>query len=977
VRFATQDCSAQSLQVMQFAIQAAREVVHFFVALCYYSGQIGMQLLSLIMTTNPQPIVHQIMFYLNQILAQFRQFFSTLGDLLYKMVMETGKLGQFLRDMVTAVCRFLRDVFQSVVKPFICFLKEVIMGILDAFETLLDGISVVFGGLGDFKDSVADTRAKLDERFNCDLENPFQCDALFDNNESLPSSLPMPTRCWVGYQPAVGDQHGLGCAASDTCMDDDGTFKACAACSGDVDMDRFGCDSLTKLCRCHTFPVGQTQCSSHRECLLPDTECGFVDAYLKPSFGNVPCARCSAQPLCLLTSSSIGQCVCLLRPTPTQVCSAVYAAQRVSPDPTQLCLVSLGLGIASSSTYSANWQDLASTPCAQLNGAQTWCLSVWQNSANSYMVVGLALLSSGSSRRLLGLESFVLATNASQWDRAHEPCRSLMASTPTSLLEKHVASECERWRSVGERAILLFNLSDADAVQFTTYLGVAESPGLSLRVLLFLAKHADWAQPLLVVTRRLWHRFLPALNASAIVIQNLVAASSDDKAPLLQRAVQDLLPWFATSSAMKSPTNATKSKSNASTTPRRLLSTWKDDLQAVRTFSVDIADGRVANLPPNIAASWNTGPFSWPPDYDYHTNQTCLAASIAYNITFYAMQSTIAFYTKTGPARPAINRTLAEALPQLPKAWTTLPTPPDEMQVVSFFRSRLNALLGIDLSVIKHYTSSSYNTPSQLSQDLSSLINCDFVAVQHCTKQRRSLWWGAILVAVAFLVLSLVARFAGLPFVDYALLVAYVPFTLWYVFGYSMTCLPLVPTCIADELLDVLQKLLPVSLAWPTQLQRWPGCLDGTQNPSFPSIAPASKDCFVSCTSPPFSFRTWEDSAAWLLCEVGLCSSDLVTNTWQPAVDRLAPSLPSWLVDAVHLDRLADALARKQPFLAWDDMRNAQTICFVFTLFNLVPFVLGAVLVLVTAFAAAALALALVQFLVNCLLIVFVFAHSR
>jgi len=80
-----QQCSAQSLEVMQFAIQAAREVIHFFVTLCYYSGQIGMQLLSLIMTTDPAPIIHQIMFYLTQILAQFRQFFSTLGDLLYKV----------------------------------------------------------------------------------------------------------------------------------------------------------------------------------------------------------------------------------------------------------------------------------------------------------------------------------------------------------------------------------------------------------------------------------------------------------------------------------------------------------------------------------------------------------------------------------------------------------------------------------------------------------------------------------------------------------------------------------------------------------------------------------------------------------------------------------------------------------------------------------------------------------------------------
>lgn len=154
---------------------------------------------------------------------------------------------------------------------------------------------MVFSGLGDFRDNIQTIRTDIGDRLSCDVESPFQCKSLFNNDEDLPSSLPMPTRCWVGYKPAVGQQGGFGCSNSDTCMDDDGSLRVCASCSGDVDMDRFGCDSLTKLCRCHTFPIGQTQCSSHRECLLPTTECGFVDAYLKPSFGNVPCSRCSSQ----------------------------------------------------------------------------------------------------------------------------------------------------------------------------------------------------------------------------------------------------------------------------------------------------------------------------------------------------------------------------------------------------------------------------------------------------------------------------------------------------------------------------------------------------------------------------------------------------------------------------------------------------------------------------------------------------------
>ena len=947
---------------MQIAIQVARGVVHFFVTLCYYSGQIGMQILSLIATTNPTPVIHQIMGYVSLLLAQFNQFFAMLGDLLYKMVMETGQLGQFIKNTVVDICNFLNQVFLYVVKPLICVIKETIMVILNAFDILLGGISVVFGGLGDFRDSIQTIRADLGDRLRCDGDSPFQCNGLFDNDEDLPSSLPMPTRCWVGYQPAVGEQGGFGCSASDTCMDDDGSLRACAACSGDVDMDRFGCDSLTKLCRCHTFPVGQTQCSSHRECLLPTTECGFVDAYLKPSFGNVPCARCSETPQCLVTSSSTGVCICLLRPTPTQFCAATYHAQRVTPDPTQLCLVSIGLSISTSSTYSANWQDLASTPCAMLNGAQTWCLSVWVNSANSFMVVGLSLL---SGRRLLSINDHF--SNTSLWTRAQEPCRSLMQHRDQlSILERHAAGECERWRLIGERAILHFNLT-ADPIQFTSYLGMAESSGLSLQVLLFVFKHADWAQPLLVVARRMWHQAVPFLNASKRLFQRYSPGTSSASTLL------DLLPWTNNPRVQTIRPNSTHSS-------RRLLN-WKDNLQAVQTFSIDIANGNIANLAPNLAASWSTGPFSWPPDYNYHANQTCLAASIAYNITFLAMQSTVAFYTHAGPARPVIANTLAEALPHFP-AWVDLHKLPSEPQIVSFFRAQLQALLGIDLAVIKQYASSTSSAPSQLSTDLLALIQCDFVAVQHCNKQRRSLWWGGIVVALGFVAISLLARFMGVPFVDYALVMTYVPFTLWYVFGYSMNCMPLVPTCLASELLDITQRLLPTSISWPVQLQQWPGCVDGVPSSLLPTslIRPGTADCFIPCTSAPFSYLTWEDSVAWLSCELGFCSQGhVISDTWQPPVDSFVStlSLPSWLRDFIRLDRLVDAMQRKLPFVDWQDMKDAQRICFAFTIFNLVPLLVVSVLLVAAALSVVALAVALAQLTLNCLLVVFVFSHSR
>jgi len=529
-RRTAQECSAQSLEMFQMAIGAVRKVVHFFVKIVYYMTEIGMNILSLVMTADPNPIVKQIMTNFTALLNEFRQFFVTMGDTLYKMIMETGQLGKFIRDMVIAICEFLKLLVGSVIKPVTCFIKEFVVKLIEFLQTLARALTFGTANIG----VMDEWKTAVETKFNCDFDNPFTCTNLFPENDTGPTRLPMPTRCWVGYKPTVGDQKGLGCSASDTCMDDDMSLVACAACSGGTDMNRYGCDALTKLCRCHTFPVGQSQCSSHQECYLPDVECGFVDAYMQPSFGNVPCARCSQKPICLVTGS-VGHCTCMLRSTALQTCPDQYHAQRVSPDPTQLCLISLGISASSSSSYSANYRDLASTACANLNGAQTWCLSVWlDQGGNAYMTVGLAML---KGRRLLALPEI---SNATDWSSAYEPCRSLMAADSLTVLERHVASDCERWRQVGERAILLYNLTNVSDVQFTSYTGMAEAD-LPIQVYLFVVQYAEWVQPLSVAARRSAHLLRPFLNMTARLLRGL------DNLPSVRdnvAVVHELLPWF-------------------------------------------------------------------------------------------------------------------------------------------------------------------------------------------------------------------------------------------------------------------------------------------------------------------------------------------------------------------------------------------------------------------------------------------------
>jgi len=972
-RRTAQECSAQSLELFKMAINAAREVLHFFVRIFYYMSEIAMNIMALVMAQDPNPIIKMIMTNFTMLLNEFKQFFMTMGDLFYKMILDTGQLGKFIKDMVIKICEVLSFLIDNVIKPLTCFIKEFVVGLIGGLRSIAGVLTFGAVDLG-FMD---DWKRTVEEKFDCNFPNPFNCTKIFDRNNTGPSRLPMPTRCWVGYKPQVGDQRGLGCSASDTCMDDDGEFVACAACSlgfngSRTDVNTYGCDALTKLCRCHTVPVGQTQCSSHQECTLPDVECGFVDAYLQPSFGNVPCSRCSQAPICLV-SGSVGQCTCTLRATALQTCPALYHAQRVSPDPTQLCLVSLGLSASSSSSYSANYRDLASTACANLNGAQTWCLNIWLDQGGSaYMTVGLAML---RGRRLLGADTHF--TNYSiqgpDWSSAHEPCRSLMAANNLGILETHVASDCERWRQVGERAILIYNLTNRTDVQFTSYLGLAEAD-LPVEVYMYMAQYAEWVQPASVLVRRYMHRLRPLFNRTASLLQAM-----ETMAPVHQHIhiVKDLMPWFAaTPNQTHAPAEPPPNASYNLTGPgRRLLGTWKDNLKAAKQFSVQLANGNVANLAPDLAAEWSRGPFFWPPSYSYwEEDHVCLAASIAFNLSFKMLESTVRYYTKTGPPRPVVVRTFQGALPAL-SAWNGS-APKSESELVGGFKGLIKSWVGVDFTAIKTYTTSpdGGTTPSPFSEDLSDLIRCDFEKVQHCTGHRRSLFWGGVVVAIYFAILSFLFKLLNVPMIDPLLMMAYVPVVTLYVFGISFMCVPMIPTCFLAEVLDLAETLLPISYQWPNELQHYPGCIDGAPQPYGALARPGTVQCLRECTEWPFEYLTWEDNVAWIQCDLGYCDPYYVETFYKPwaAVLPIPQPYYGWL----QMDRYVLAINTKRAYLQIDDKRTAQRMCALFTVFNVVPVLLAFVVIAIVLLAAAALTVALANSLTGLILALVSFIHS-
>jgi hypothetical protein len=409
------------------------------------------------------------------------------------------------------------------------------------------------------------------------------------------------------------------------------------------------------------------------------------------------------------------------------------------------------------------------------------------------------------------------------------------------------------------------------------------------------------------------------------------------------------LPWFQTvhnstnySYNITYVENTTLTVNNS--IQRKLLN-WKDNLNVVQQYSSSIADGTYANLNPLLAENWNKGPFFWPPRYNYQEKaHICLAAEIAYDLTSEVLLSTFQYYDKSGPTRPQLEQTFKEALPQMPP-WLKREKL-NEPYLVEQFKNFLRTFLSIDVDVVQDYTSSPDfgKTPSQLSRDLTALLECDFVKVQHCTGHRRSLLWGGIIIALFFIFLSLLAKFLYIPMIDYFLFVAFVPMVMYYVYDYSLFCTPMLPTCFMEEILQMVKYFLPVSYKFPVALQYWDECVEGKTGNLNLSITPGTAECFRNCLEYPFHFETWEDNVAWLQCDLGFCTSSFVDTVYRPFLNNYP--IPGEIMQFIDLKRYSHAIQQKGIYLTIGDQREAHSACCIFTIFNVVPVVLAAVAII-------------------------------
>lgn len=970
------NCAALTLTTLADCLQIVRVIMDALVEIAFYVGNLWLYIFQMLAVNDRPELRSQIIQQINAIILHiknsFLQLFNAFGDLVYKILFD-GPMGKWLMTAIIRICELLNWLNNNVVQPIICWVRGAVLFVLDpigmGFVNVINKIA--FGQLGYLNDNINNAKKSVRETLTCNNRDPLSCNITFRSDPPLTTALPLATRCWAGAEPGI---NSFACTAADTCLNNDFSKVICGACPASSSMIQFGCNTLTKLCSCNIFPKDTTFCSSHEECTMDnnEVECEFVDSYLEPSYGHIPCTQCP-KPICLISDGSgVGKCSCLLRPIPNQGCAGL--GERVSPSASSLCLVSTaGGGQGSSSTYTQTYRTLASVPCMLINQAASYCMQVYTSATSSMpLVVGTALLRTFTGRRLLQFENgsvtllptTQLVPNTSVWEGTGEPCRSLVAANTTTMgiLEKYTLSECWRWRDVGVRLIAETNMTNVNPTFLVSWQdllstmlsegAVPEIIGKLPQVIHSLLLHTEAAQPV-YVTLLYWSSYLPKeawsnqtiLDKAKEYLMNFTHRHGEDTAG------EGLEPGsrgrrLLTDSADRAQLAGVQSEwrdgpygwlSNqiywnlpaGGAAPRRRLFTAEEPIaQSASTV----------NTVPSAETvyQWSQGPYTWPPNFNYWKGKdSCAVVSTAVKVVKNGLDVTVKYYQSTVPEPKKV-------------VWPSMPL--NENLSLNFSIPNTTELGDIMLQYTDQLLNKTivedFLDAAPYAATLKSLIQCNFTRIQTCN-DRYDLFWSTILVVVILLITGFVGRLLEIPYIEGVLLLFFVPLVMYAAYGYALTCAPLVPVCALRDLLSLLDMLLPEAIVWPNALVTTPQCRDVS--------------CMRPCTGESdIGFDSWRDHLAWVMCETD-------ANWCRRVAVSLAPDDPLRKALRLKYDQGEDP----------DSTRAARRICFVVTLANSAPSFLTVLLLLSLVPSVLGFCVSGAQFASNTLFSFLIYVHGN
>lgn len=882
------------------------------------------------------------------------------------------------------------------------FLEPTINAIEDA---ILEGLKQIENGLNECRE----------KEFGCDFEE----DPTLVNDDV--GELPVPTRCWSTYLTFFGDNQQLSCTRADTCKSSrtsgsDNTV--CAACPEQTNpnIQDFACDYVTKLCTCAVPRIETTYCSSNDDCMIQEIQssCRLLNDDLQISKSSLPCNDCQYQRMCYHdftdAENQLGICVCGSTPRHFQLCNRDDFESQ-----TTMSLILNNLCLFTPSRNIINFRESTVTQCLYLDPTTSSCAYV--NEKNYYMVRGHRT----ARRRLLQVQSsdeiYVDHLKSNSSIITYNPlCQDAFASSEL----KYTRANCLKIYETSKETVQVLNMQNQlHACAFCSFEDVIKAvnnnPVAFLHIITSIShlrtvcsKHGPLQNTITFFTKlytalKFTSQLLIAdMNANHTIINNHVDRNGNlhiaVDAKIIPQHIAHSIEMFIQSIYVMTRnlntnfSSTTNSSSNINTTlnhARHLLFfremvdslsyNFQESMQESEFLHQSFVSS-VSHVTNYQYLGYKDNQLStddvpvWPPYQTKTDGSSCAELTELVNITFRVANGTLRGWQTILGYR---NQIQSKPVNSLSKAWPSL------TEATGVFRPSDNVLTlnasQISDDFVTYWTLTGLRTCLDfIGFELRTLFNffysllieakdsftCSYEAVQTCSEWHVRAWQGLLIVTVWFTIWALLANALGLSVLVSLSIPLHGLLLLRLCYGYTWTCLPMIPICAWQDFIESMDLIFPLSMELPVEMKKIDGtclqslnvaeetCVEMAANNAniFPTTTNSqfmclqlprypSHDCLLTCKDPPFEFTSSIRVLTWILAELAVN-----VDTWfQTFTIKNAHSIPFFDDEFYETD-----LMSKITILSRDSasMIRAQRICATFSVYFLIPYMLLLLLII-------------------------------
>lgn len=914
-------CASVQLEVVRELLDTIRGAVGFMWRMVYFAMMMGAQVTQIVLGAVMGPagsgLINQalgnLVKYTGLLMESISSFLNLLLDAAWKLLVESGgSFGNVMKKILQAVC-----VIVNIIKSIICAIIKDILN--PTLKVIADVIGVFNGGA---KDKLNKSRKEMVAMAEVKICTPMVCDLTYLNAaDDLDGTLPVPTRCWSSYLTFYGDSDALSCSRADSCRSSllDNTRVVCAQCSASgPGYKQFGCEPATKLCTCNVQDYQRTPCLSNDQCRVEGATCSYLLSDLSVSDGSTPCETCQTERVCYLNIKTGDRfCACGLFPVQFSTCEANALTATVFPESSKLCLYQPDSKFSRSLTFSVRGSALLSTPCMDVDVSMSYCMRDLERAQN----VIVALSVSSARRRLLGMDA-ELTFNITR----NSLCRDALRSD--SLPETR--NECLEAVDHSRKTVRLLRLNASSECMFCSFddlwYEVTRNPALLQDI---LARPTVW---LTIMSRHGPGRGVgdfirTGLRWTEVSVHSLV--SDYDFATLVNSTViQGRLSFERDGRTVVTSSGSARHLLGLEEIVQRVEERFGHVYNIHQEYATQLASAFDYNYAdePDAASEWR---YRWPPVIDISDEDVCDTVKDTLMVVRDIVNVTAQPYLKANlQSNPA--KSLRDSWPKLTNysndsghnATFHTPSIIDTAGdwVEEWFVKLLRGVL--DLMGVK--VEDFYNLYFSVVKEVKNMAKCDFYAVQTCSQWRVKMVHGMVIVSCYMSIWLLFWNSVRLPLVAAMTTPLFAILLMYVCYGYSPLCVPMVPICFFEDLLQTMRYLFPKFLVIPQAMIRTdvtPAC---KPNQLLPRV-----ECVKSCDVEPFHFTSWEPVFAVVVAEIGGSLQKFVTDNleWIPLVD---------------IDTLRRLIEQKSKVIEYgdSDMVVAQRICAGLNSWRLAPYIM-------------------------------------